>query len=42
MNGTITKKTLVRHPYLIISLFGWRVWVKGLAMQHGTFLELIR
>jgi len=42
MGGTITKKTLLRHPILIISLFGFRVWVRGLAMQHGTFLELIR
>jgi hypothetical protein len=41
MGGTITKLTLLRHPFLVVGLFGWGVWLKGLAMQRGTFLDVV-
>ena len=41
MGGTITRITLIRHPLLIVKLFGIRVLVVGL-FHKGTFLDLVR
>ena len=40
MGGTITRITLIRHPLLIVKLFGVSVLVRGLFHQ-GTFLDLL-
>lgn len=42
MSGTITRLTIIRHPILVCSLFGWRVVVVGLLGKPITFLDLLR
>jgi hypothetical protein len=41
MDGMITKKDLFFHPLLIIGLFGFRVYLRGLFARKTTFLDII-
>ena len=41
MNGFITRKTLIRHPLLIVELWGWKNLIAGL-LYHGTFLAFLQ
>jgi len=42
MSGYITKTTILCHPFLIASLFGWKVVAVGLVSKPVTFLDLLR
>jgi|GEM_PF-1418647 len=41
MFGLITRRHLVKHPVTVCRDYGWRVFVVGLFLRRGTFLELV-
>jgi hypothetical protein len=42
MRGTITKKTLIAHPFLITREYGLLVLICGLVGRYTTFLDLLK